>query len=483
MLRSEGMRVMSLLFALLLSVSTFTGCAAAANGELPGKSAPQDTTTEHPLDAPTPADYDHSDGILRVNISIGDAVFEARFLDNESTRALLDQMPLTLEMTDHAGQEKVIALPFELPPASTEKPDAIHAGDLYLWSGNQLVLFYTTFANGYDGYVRLGAIEDVDNLAEALGSGDVTVTIEITHPTEDSILVAYFSCTGNTERIAKLIAEKTGADLYPITPEALYTPEDLDYGNSSSRTSIEQNDPSARPAISGPVKGIEKYDTVFLGYPIWWGQAPKIISTFLESHDFSSKAIVPFCTSGSSGVGSSDTNLHSLCAASTHWLPGERFSASVSRESVGAWIDGLGILTTGGTKNVGVFNFETKTVLLNSGYEMPILGMGTYSLSDDECFNSVTTLLNAGGRLIDTAYMYHNEESLGRAIRESSVPREEIFVITKLYPSQFFNAEDAIDEALQKLDKKTMSSLTFRNWALLCRAGILWVVVGIQPNY
>ncbi|QWU13120.1 Aldo/keto reductase [Paenibacillus sophorae] len=104
------------------------------------------------------------------------------------------------------------------------------------------------------------------------------------------------------------------------------------------------------------------------------------------------------------------------------------------------------------SQDVGVFNFETKTVLLNSGYEMPILGMGTYSLSDEECFNSVTAFLDAGGRLIDTAYMYHNEESVGRAIRASSVPREEIFVITKLYPNQFDNAEAAIEQALAKLD-------------------------------
>jgi len=104
------------------------------------------------------------------------------------------------------------------------------------------------------------------------------------------------------------------------------------------------------------------------------------------------------------------------------------------------------------TQAVRDFNFDTKTVLLNSGYEMPILGMGTYGLSDEECFNSVTALLNAGGRLIDTAYMYHNEASVGRAVRESNVPREEIFVITKLYPNQFDHAEAAIDEALEKLD-------------------------------
>lgn len=98
------------------------------------------------------------------------------------------------------------------------------------------------------------------------------------------------------------------------------------------------------------------------------------------------------------------------------------------------------------------FNFETKTVILNSGYEMPIVGLGTYSLSDEVCVNSVLESLKAGGRLIDTAYMYHNEESVGQGIRKSGVPREEVFITTKLYPNQFANAENAINEALEKLD-------------------------------
>lgn len=103
-------------------------------------------------------------------------------------------------------------------------------------------------------------------------------------------------------------------------------------------------------------------------------------------------------------------------------------------------------------ENPGHFNLETATVTLNSGYEMPIMGLGTYSLSDEECYNSVTALLEAGGRLIDTAYMYHNEAAVGRAIRDSDVPREEIFVITKLYPSQFDDPEAAIQLALDTLD-------------------------------
>lgn len=113
--------------------------------------------------------------------------------------------------------------------------------------------------------------------------------------------------------------------------------------------------------------------------------------------------------------------------------------------------DNQGESNTPKAEETGVFNFGTKTVLLNSGYEMPILGLGTYSLLDDTCVNSVVALLQNGGRLIDTAYMYHNEAAVGEGIRRSGVPREDIFVETKLYPNQFSDAANAIDEALEKL--------------------------------
>lgn len=264
------------------------------------------------------------------------------------------------------------------------------------------------------------------------------------------ILVAYFSATGTTEQVAGIIAEQIGADLYEITPETPYTPADLDYGDSSSRTTAEQSNSSARPTISGSVDRMENYDIVFLGYPVWHGQAPKIISTFLENYDFRGKIIVPFCTSHSSGIGSSDTSLHSLCSDTVTWLAGERFPSNTAGETVKEWIDSLD-LAAANAGTVGAFNFDARTVLLNSGYEMPIMGLGTYSLSDEECAGSVAALLEAGGRLIDTAYMYHNEAAVGQAIRESDVPREEIFVITKLYPSQFADAAEAIDEALERM--------------------------------
>ncbi len=263
-----------------------------------------------------------------------------------------------------------------------------------------------------------------------------------------NILIAYFSATGTTKSLAESAADILHADLYEIRPAVPYTEEDLAY-YTDGRADREQNDASARPAISGSVVNIKQYDTILLGYPIWHGQAPRIISTFLESYDFSEKIILPFCTSHSSGIGASAADLHAL-AQDAKWLEGRRFAAGTFREDIAAWLDEMGI-PPGKPDGTPSFDFESRTVTLNSGYKMPILGLGTYSLSDEECYRSVTALLAAGGRLIDTAYMYHNEASVGRAVRESNVPREEIFVITKLYPNQFSDAANAIDDALLRM--------------------------------
>ena len=266
---------------------------------------------------------------------------------------------------------------------------------------------------------------------------------------EDKILVAYFSCTGTTERVAQYVSEVLEADLYEIMPEDPYTEADIAY-YTGGRADQEQNDPSARPAISGEVVDMEQYNTVFIGYPIWHGQAPRIISTFLESYDFSNKTMVPFCTSHSSGIGSSDIALQEICNDAI-WLSGERFSAETTKVEVEAWLNDLSPLFEMNAR-AGAFNFETRSVMLNSGYEMPINGLGTYSLLGEECINAVRAALECGVRLIDTAHAYNNEAEIGEAIRTSGIPREEIFVITKLYPNQFSDPEAAIDEALEKLD-------------------------------
>jgi len=275
-------------------------------------------------------------------------------------------------------------------------------------------------------------------------------------PSDGRALVVYFSCTNTTKGIADRIVEAIGAATWRIEPETAYTSEDLNYNNSSSRANREQNDPSARPAIKSTCENLADYDVVFLGYPIWWGKAPKVIFTFLEGHNLAGKTVVPFCTSHSSGIGSSDTDLHRL-AAGAEWKQGRRFSGNESKETIKKWIESMDLNFNDNT-NSGVFdlskgtNGNAPTIKLSSGYDMPIVGLGAYSLHGATCINSVKSALASGFRKFDTASVYGNEEEVGQGIRESGVPREEIFVATKLYPNQYADPEAAIEECLRKLD-------------------------------
>ena len=152
--------------------------------------------------------------------------------------------------------------------------------------------------------------------------------------------MAYFSATGNTEGIAQHLQSTLMPTSMRSFRKCPYTDEDLNYSNDNCRANQEQNDPAARPAITGTLEHPENYNVVFLGYPIWWGQAPKVIYTFLESCDFGDATIVPFCTSGSSGIGSSADGLQEL-TENARWLDGQRFSGSASQNTVASWVQGL----------------------------------------------------------------------------------------------------------------------------------------------
>ncbi|MCM1054725.1 MAG: flavodoxin [Bacteroides sp.] len=156
-------------------------------------------------------------------------------------------------------------------------------------------------------------------------------------------LVAYFSASGVTAGLAKTIADVAGGDLHEIKPEQPYTSDDLNWQNAQSRSSVEMKDPDSRPKIVNRVENFEQYDTVFIGFPIWWYVAPTIISTFLESYDFSGKTVIPFATSGSSGMGKTDEILRKCCSESTLWKSGKRLGGNESKSSVKAWIDSLKI--------------------------------------------------------------------------------------------------------------------------------------------
>ena len=153
-------------------------------------------------------------------------------------------------------------------------------------------------------------------------------------------MVIYFSATGHTKSVAEKIAQITDAELYEIVPEELYTEEDIDYNDENSRATKEQNDKSVRPAFAGEVPSLEGVKTIFLGYPIWFGQEPRIIDTFVESVDFDSITVIPFCTSGSSGIGDSGKDLEQNASGGT-WIDGERFGAGASEDEVRSWLDSL----------------------------------------------------------------------------------------------------------------------------------------------
>lgn len=165
-----------------------------------------------------------------------------------------------------------------------------------------------------------------------------------TQPETGKTLVVYYSASGNTERVAKDIAEAAGADLFEIVPTEVYTSDDLDWTNPDSRVSREHDDESLRdvPLTTTEVPDWDSYDTVFIGYPIWWGIAAWPVDTFVKNNDFTGKTVIPFATSSSSGMGQSGSLLTDM-AGTGEWQEGQRFSSGVSSDDVQSWVNGLGL--------------------------------------------------------------------------------------------------------------------------------------------
>ncbi len=153
-------------------------------------------------------------------------------------------------------------------------------------------------------------------------------------------LVVYFSATGTTKGVAEKIASITGADTYEIKAAQEYSDADLNWNDSNSRTTKEQNDSSVRPEIGSETVSLDGYTTIYIGYPIWWGEEPRIMDTFVESYNFDGITMIPFCTSSSSGIGRSGQNLADN-AGSGSWLEGKRFGAGASEDDIRSWIEGL----------------------------------------------------------------------------------------------------------------------------------------------
>ncbi len=237
------------------------------------------------------------------------------------------------------------------------------------------------------------APEDGGALPPAQTETDPADVPDSTEHSGGKTLVAFFSATGNTRPIAESAADILSADLYEIVPQDLYTEADLAY-YTDCRADREQNDDTARPAISGKVENMEDYDTVLIGYPIWHGRPPKIIYTFLESYDFSGKTIVPFCTSGSSPY--SDSGIREL-AGGAAWLTGRRFAAGAGREEVAGWLAELELPAQAGG--------ETLSITVN-GQAL------TADLADNSSAQALRELL-ADGPLTIEMHDYGNMEKVG----------------------------------------------------------------------
>ncbi|MBR1841633.1 MAG: NAD(P)H-dependent oxidoreductase [Alphaproteobacteria bacterium] len=156
--------------------------------------------------------------------------------------------------------------------------------------------------------------------------------------TDKKVLVAYFSATGTTAGVADKLAKVTGGELFEIKPAQPYSEADLDWRNNQSRSSVEMADMNSRPKIASKVENMSQYNVVFIGFPIWWYREPSIIDTFMESYDFAGKTVIPFATSGSSGMGKSGENMQKL-APNAKVFEGKRFPANVSEEVLKTWAD------------------------------------------------------------------------------------------------------------------------------------------------
>lgn len=185
---------------------------------------------------------------------------------------------------------------------------------------------------------------ETQSSSEITTSSESVLEPETPDESQTKSLVVYFSATGNTKAVAETLAGASGADIYEIVPEQPYTSDDLNYNDRSSRSTAEQNDKNARPAISGGVTNIEQYDVIYVGYPIWWGDMPRILYTFIDTYDLSGKTIAPFCTSGGSGLSGTPGTIADLESGATV-LDGLHIgssSANNSQSKVDEWLASIG---------------------------------------------------------------------------------------------------------------------------------------------
>ena len=211
---------------------------------------------------------------------------------------------------------------------------------------NKKLIIIIVIALVFVGFVVIGniAYNLTDGANEIKTTNEVKETketnnVQINEKDDKKVAVVYFSATGTTKEVAELIKDETNADIFEIIPKQKYTSEDLNYGDKNTRATKEQNDENARPEIENSID-LSNYDVVFLGYPIWWGNAPKIILSFIDNTNLDGKTVIPFCTSGSSGISTSESTLKTY-KNNIKWIEGKRFSSSTTKDEASNWVRSL----------------------------------------------------------------------------------------------------------------------------------------------
>lgn len=193
------------------------------------------------------------------------------------------------------------------------------------------------------GFLLIGNIAynitDGDNETKTINEVKEKNEVQSIETSNKKVAVVYFSATGTTKQVAELIKDETSADIFEIMPKQKYTSEDLNYGDRNTRATKEQNDENARPEIENKID-LSNYDIVYLGYPIWWGNVPKIVLSFMDNTNLDGKTVIPFCTSGSTGISTSENTLKSY-KTNIKWISGKRFSNSTTKDEVSNWIKNL----------------------------------------------------------------------------------------------------------------------------------------------
>lgn len=211
---------------------------------------------------------------------------------------------------------------------------------------NKKLLVVLIIAIAFVAFVAIGNV--AYNLTNGVNETKTANEVKDTKETNDikifensnkKVAVVYFSATGTTKKVAELIKDETNADIFEIIPKQKYTSEDLNYGDKNTRATKEQNDENARPEIENSID-LSNYDVVFLGYPIWWGNVPKIVLSFMDNTNLDGKTVIPFCTSGSSGISTSESTLKTY-KNNIKWIEGKRFSSSTTKDEAANWVRSL----------------------------------------------------------------------------------------------------------------------------------------------